>query len=335
MNAKERVKKAVAHEDTDIVPYHFSFTIPASRKLADYYGTEDFEPLLGNHLAVTEPVPPNAWSEVSPDMWRDEWEIIWDRHIDRDIGNPSNLVLPERDLSPLKVPDPDKSGRFDSLERALERQSDRFVMGGIGFSLFERAWTLRGMENLLMDMVEAPGFVDELLDTIVEFNLEIIDRILSYPVDAVRFGDDWGQQRGLIMGPKLWRRFIKPRLARMYGRVKGGRRLVAIHSCGDVKELFPDLIELGVDIFNPFQPEVMDVGEMKSTYGDRITFYGGLSIQRVLPYGTPDEVRAEVKRLFEVVGKGGGYILSPSHSVPGDAPVENLVAAIETAQQQN
>jgi len=334
MDAKERVKRAIAHEETDVVPYHFSFTIPAARKLAGYYGTDDFESLLGNHLAIVEPVPADAWCEISPDIWRDEWGVLWDRHIDKDIGTPSNLVLPERDLSTLKVPDPDKPGRFDSLEETLERYPDRFVMGGIGFSLFERAWTLRGMENLLVDMVEAPGFVDELLDAIVEFNLAVIDHILSYPVDAVRFGDDWGQQRGLIMGPKLWRRFIKPRLARMYGRVKEGGRLVCIHSCGDVKEIFPDLIELGVDIFNPFQPEVMDIVEMKLTYGDRISFYGGLSIQRVLPYSTPDGVRAEVKRLIDVLGRDGGYILSPSHDVPGDVPVENLLAAIEAAQEQ-
>ena len=107
-----------------------------------------------------------------------------------------------------------------------------------------------------------------------------------------------------------------------------------IHSCGDVKEILPDLIDIGVNVFNPFQPEVMDVYEIRRKYGKNLCFYGGLSIQHTLPYGSPEEVKEESKKLIKEIGRGGGYILSPSHAIPKDVPLENILAAIETAQKQ-
>ncbi|HNS19111.1 MAG TPA: uroporphyrinogen decarboxylase family protein [Sedimentisphaerales bacterium] len=153
-------------------------------------------------------------------------------------------------------------------------------------------------------------------------------------MDIFRFGDDWGHQRGVLMGPDLWRRFIKPRFRMMCELVKSKGKLVMLHSCGKVDELFDDLIECGLDIFNPFQPEVMDVFDVKKRYGDRLTFYGGISIQRTLPFGTVQQVRDEVRRLLDVVGADGGYIASPSHDIPGDAKPENLAAMIEVLQNQ-
>ena len=120
----------------------------------------------------------------------------------------------------------------------------------------------------------------------------------------------------------------------MYGLAKSKGKFVSIHSCGKVDQLFPDLIECGVDVFNPFQPEVMDVFDMKKKYGSRLSFYGGISTQKTLPYGTVTQIRDEVKRLLDVVGKDGGYIASPAHSIPPDAKPENIAAMIETLQNQ-
>ena len=136
------------------------------------------------------------------------------------------------------------------------------------------------------------------------------------------------------MGPALWREFIKPRITRMYQRVRKAGKFVIIHSCGNVQELFPDLIEAGLNVFNPFQPEVMDIFETKRQYQGKLAFYGGISVQRLLPHGTPDEVRAETRRLLRELGKGGGYIASPSHAIPGDVPAENMAAMIEVLQGQ-
>jgi uroporphyrinogen decarboxylase len=159
--------------------------------------------------------------------------------------------------------------------------------------------------------------------------------MLEFPFDAVEFGDDWGSQRGLIMGPRLWRRFILPRVKRLYGAVRAAGKKVFIHSCGDVDELFDDLVAAGLNVFNPFQPEVMDTFALAKKYKGRLAFFGGISTQRLLPYGTPDEVRRGVRHILKTIGAGGGYIAAPAHDTPKDVPVENLVALIETLREKD
>jgi uroporphyrinogen decarboxylase len=220
------------------------------------------------------------------------------------------------------------------LPHFLETNPDRFRLYSIGFSLFERAWTLRGMENLMMDMYDEPRFVDELLDAILEYHLEMLGDALKYEIDGVMFGDDWGQQNGLLFGPRLWRRFIKSRIAKLYRVTKTAGKAVFIHSCGKVQELFPELIELGLDVFNPFQPDVMDPYAIKRQYGSQLCFYGGVSVQKLLPFGTPEQIREEVRHLIAEVGRGGGFIIGPSHDMPGDIPLENLIALIDTIRDQ-
>jgi uroporphyrinogen decarboxylase len=147
------------------------------------------------------------------------------------------------------------------------------------------------------------------------------------------FGDDYGTQKGLIMSPACWREFIKPRLGAMCRRVKTAGKFVFLHSCGNVRGLLPDLIECGVDVLNPFQPEVMDLADVKREFGDRLTFYGGISTQRTLPLGTPEQTREEVRRLSSVIGRGGGYIVAPAHAIPADARPENVAAMIESVSE--
>ena len=294
---------------------------------------EDFPRLLDNHLAHVLPEPPDAWHEVKPGFMQDEFGVVWDRTVDKDIGVPARL-LDRLEMGDYEFPDPRDPRRFQHFPPFVKANPDKFRVVNMGFSLFERAWSLRGMDKLLMDMYANPEFVEELLDRIVEFNLAIVDGCLEYDIDALLFGDDWGQQHGLLMGPTMWRQFIKPRLAQMYERVKRRGKFVMIHSCGDVDELLPELIEIGLDVFNPFQPEVMDVFALKRELGDRLTFYGGISTQRTLPYGSPEDVRKETQRMMEVVGEGGGYILSPAHDIRKDVSLENMLALLEAVQNQ-
>jgi uroporphyrinogen decarboxylase len=189
------------------------------------------------------------------------------------------------------------------------------------------------MENLMMDFIDNPGFVKELLNTIADYNIAQIHKALEYDIDAVYFGDDWGQQQGVQMGPQIWREFIKPVLKRMYGTVKEAGKYVFIHSCGDVDELFDDLIEIGLNCFNPFQPEVMDVFCLQKQYRGRLSFHGGLSTQKTLPFGTVADVQAETRRLLES-GSQGNYIFAPAHDVEGDVPLENMLAFIEILHDQ-
>jgi uroporphyrinogen decarboxylase len=335
MTRRERVFAALAHQGTGRVPWQVDFTAEARAKAAAHYGNPGFEADIGNHLAnVMYDVYNATHREVRPGFFRDHFAVVWNRTIDKDIGNVEGVLLPEPRLDGYRFPEVDADFYRRIYRSFVERNPEVFRFGAIGFSLFERAWTLRGMENLLIDMVENPGFVDELLDRITEYDLGVIRVALEFDIDGVHFGDDWGQQRGTIMGPAAWRRFIKPRLARLYAEVKSAGRRVSQHSCGDVRELFPDLIDIGLDVFNTFQPEIMDPAETKRKYGKNLSFWGGISTQKVLPWKTPAEVRQTVRELCRVVGAGGGYIAAPTHDVPKDVPVENIVAMIETLQEQ-
>jgi uroporphyrinogen decarboxylase len=332
MTPRERVKLALQHRQPDRVPYHFGCTAPARRKLERYYGTEDLAKALEDHLIIYSTRRHAVWTEVRPGFWRDEFGVVWNRTIDTDIGVVDDYLLKERSLSGVAFPDPHSPERYAALGPTMARYPDQYHLVNIGFALFERAWSLRSMPELLIDMIEAPAFVDQLLEAITAFQLNVVEEVVKRDIDGILFGDDWGQQLGLLMGPRHWRRYIKPRLAQLYGAVKRHGKAVFIHCCGKVQELFPELIELGLDVFNPLQPEVMDPYECKRAYGERLAFYGGMSIQRVLPFGTPQEVRDETRRLMDHVGRGGGYIIAPAHDMPGDIPIENIVAMIETSR---
>lgn len=329
---RERLLTALAHQQPDVTPWQIDLTSEAHEATARFLGDPDFVAKIGNHLAHVG----DGWFEdLGQHRWRDNFGVVWNRSIDRDIGNVETLLLPEPDMRLYRFPTPDTERNGRRIEQMLAESEGVFSAGGIGFSMFERAWTLRGMENLLMDMVLAPAFVDELLDGILEYNLVALDHMLQYPVDCIRFGDDWGQQHGLIMGPRLWRRFIKPRVAAMYERVKLAGKFVMQHSCGDIAEVFPDLIDMGLDVFNTFQPEVMDVDRIKREYGRHLSFYGGISTQQVLPRIAPEDVRAHVMDMIARIGKDGGYMVAPTHAIPRDVPPETIVAFIEAVQAQD
>ena len=314
------------------VPWCLGFTHPAHRKLVEHFGTDDLEPILQNHLlGLGSGV--GFFEDIGGNCVRDVFGVVWDRSVDKDIGVVKGCVLPKPTLKGYRFPDPVDDRFFKGAQQSIARRGDLFRVFSIGFSLYERAWTLRGMENLMMDFIEHPDFVHELLNAIADYNIAQVREALKYDIDAVHFGDDWGQQQGLQMGPATWRQFILPVLRRTYAVVRDAGKYVSIHSCGDVDELFDDLVDAGLNCFNPFQPEVMDVATLMKRYRGRLAFYGGMSTQRILPYGTPQDVRKETQRLLKL-GAPGGYIFAPAHAVPGDVPLENMLAFIEVLKSQ-
>ena len=331
MTERDRVLMALGHRAPDIVPYHLDLTDLVYRRLQEYYGDDDFFAGTGSHLAQERN---ESFEEVSASEFFDMFGVLWSREQKGDFGIVKNHVLKDASFGDYVFPEPDEALIREKCAR-LVAQPDRFTMYIIGFSLFERAWTLRGFNEVLMDFLLEKPFANRLLDRIVEYNLKVVDIVAEYDIDCIFFGDDWGQQRGLIMGPHLWREFILPRLRFQYDYVKGKGMYVAQHSCGDNREIFADLVDIGLDIYNTFQPEIYDVREMKREYGGSVTFYGGISTQRLLPFGTPEDVRAETREMMDIVGKDGGFVVAPTHAIPDDVPTENILAFLDAVKGQD
>jgi uroporphyrinogen decarboxylase len=307
----------------------------ARQRLDAYTGDPTLPSRFGNHICGFSYDGWPTETEPGSEIFRDDYGVLWNRRgADKDIGVVDAPICAEADLSRLPEPVLDEARLRREAERALANRGERFCHAGIGFSLFERYWSYCGMENALAHLLLEPDFALELLDRICDFNLRIINILSEYPFDGFYFGDDWGQQHGLITGPKLWREFFRPRLAKMYDAAKKNGKFLIQHSCGDIEELFPDLIDLGLDCYQTFQPEIYDVAAVKKKYGANLSFWGGISTQQLLPCATPDEVRAETRRLMKILAVNGGYIAGPTHAVPGDVPPENILAMADVLQNQ-
>jgi uroporphyrinogen decarboxylase len=331
MTPRELVLETLAKRESDTLPYQIDLTDAVRKRMARYFSDELFEEKIGNSLAQERN---ETFTALGENEIRDMFGVVWSQEQKGDFGVVKDFVLKETTLKDYRFPEPDIPSIQEKCRQLVGSLQRQFTMYTIGFSLFERAWSLRGMENLMVDFVLAPAFVEELLDRIVEYNLKVVDLVSAFPVDCIFFGDDWGQQRGLIMGPEHWRRYIRPRIQRMYSHVKSKGMYVAQHACGDVSEIFPDLVDAGMDIYNTFQPEVYDIDRMKRDFGGSVTFYGGVSTQRLLPRASPAEVKEEVRRLIRVIGAGGGYIVAPTHSIPDDVPTANILALMDAVRSQ-
>ena len=335
MTRRDAVRKALSHQEVFPVPYHAEFTQKALERFTEYTGCPDIEFTKDGFLHYFQYWGWPAELEDRPGWFLDEFGVLWNRSgVDKDIGVIENPLIPDIECSGYRFPACDTLRLRRDIQSMLDTREDRFAIAGFGFVMFERAWSLMGMENALMSMAAYPAEMSALLDGICDYFLELVDIALEYDIDGVYFGDDWGQQRGLIMGPAHWRRYIKPRMAKLYERVKSKGKYVIQHSCGDCHEIFPDLIEIGLDCYQTFQPEIYDIAEMKRLYGNDLAFWGGISVQQALPNMTPEKVRREVARVAEILRPGGGFILAPSHALTYDIPPENILAMLEVMRNQ-
>ena len=330
MTKREIVQEAVAFRRPPYVPWNVTFTSGARKNMERVLGKRTLDEFCEPHVFMC----PGATVPARTDG-RDRFGTKYARAENQDMGAPVDVPLkrPE-DLASYVWPEPARPEWCAGPKQWFGDLSNRYrlIMGGA--SLFERAWAMRSMEDVLADMVERPEFVEELLDAITDYHLADLATVLrEVESEGVWFGDDYGMQSGLIMGKPHWRRLIKPRLARLFALARNEGRQVYIHSCGKVDSILEDLIEIGLNIFNPFQPEVMDVFSVFGSCRGRLSFAGGLGVQSVLPHGTQDEVRQATAKLIEL-GRNGGLIIEPSHAVTNDVPPENVVAMMDVLKAQ-
>ena len=181
-----------------------------------------------------------------------------------------------------------------------------------------------------MDMITDAEWVEDLLDRIADIQIRLAQRFIALGVDGGYFGDDYGAQQAMLFSPDLWRSLVKPRLARMFAVFREENLPVILHSDGNIKEILPDLVDIGLTCLNPVQPEVLEHEWLRREFGDHLSFYGGVSTQEVLPRLNTDEVRAATQACIrDLAPQGTGFLLGPSHRMQSDIPAENVVAMLE------
>jgi len=266
--------------------------------------------------------------------WRDIWDVGWEDngHGARVISHP--LEAGYESLARYSFPESGNPAWFANADSQFASTPGLFHVGTVWFTLFERLWMLRGFNNMLMDPYIYESEFMALRDRIVDFCLVQIDSWPSYGADAVYFSDDWGSQRALLMNPDDWRVLYKPAYKKLFDRVHEKGLKVFMHLCGNVTSILPDLIDIGLNVLNPVQPQAMDVELLSREFGGDLCFYGGIDVQGTMVHGSSEEIRKEISRLVELFGRfNGGYICSTSHSLMPETPLDNIITMLRTIQE--
>ena len=330
MTHKERLRRALQRQPVDRLPTQINLTATMAEKLAAHYGISSHKlPVhMGNHLVRLDISYPKRYSPGGHSLY-DWWGA---GHATSEEGyyiNDSPLS-DYKDLDTFAWPDPYAPDLLDVATQIMQKYGDEyFIVPNFGWALFERAWSLRGFEQFFMDMALDTGFVEALLDRIVEIQLVLIHRFLEMGVDGGYFGDDYGAQKELLFSPRMWRDLIKPRLQRLFAPFLERGLPVLLHSDGQIQQILPDLVEIGLTTLNPVQPEVLDHLWLSDHFGDKLSFYGGISTQTILPQGTPEQVKAAVTECVRTLApEGTGLLIAPSHRLMSDVPIANVEALL-------
>lgn len=352
LSRRERVSRAIRRQPLDFFPSQVDFTPRDIPRVAEALGVApaELDAAVDNHLVYAYSLGNAEEYMHTPSVLRqalalglakldepngliyDTWGVGWDLHSEGVQVSHHPLADPDA-VRKYTFPDPAAPGLMDHAREVVEQFGrDYFVVAFQHISLFERSWTLRGFENLMLDMAAEEPALERFLDSITDYQVEVARRFVAIGVDGARIGDDYGSQLGLLMSPDAWRRYIKPRLRRIYRVYQDAGLPVIQHSCGDIRSVLPDFVEMGLDVLHPLQPKAMPHRDIVEACGGRICFFGGIDTQELLPFGTPRDVRESVLKCVESLGKSGSYIVAPSQEVMSDVPAGNvraLVAAIK------
>ena len=339
MTKRERVYATIRRQPFDAIPWQFDLTRAVIDRLKVHLQTDDVSAALDDHLVCAslagaesparEPVPAGCRRDAFGAVWRcdapDRSVGDWGGHVDYPLREPS--------LKGYTFPDPLAGPtRTGPVVQARRGHPDRFLWVE-GSSLFQRAWGLCGFENYLGYVAGEEAFVEELTEKLADYYAKEISLLKGLGADAVRVADDWGFQESLMIRASTWRRLFKKAYARLFQAAHDAGLIAMLHSCGKVEEIIPDLIEVGLDVLHPLQPEANDVARCQREFGKDITFWGALGSQSTIPFGTVADVRREVRERLQLFHKGG-YILAPAGSAPTETPAENIVAIADEARAQ-
>lgn len=337
MKPRDIVLEQIHHRETPTVPYRLGIEDEVGDRLDAHYGGKEWRDRIQTFIIGTSVVNNMKKLPTEKEGYsRDLYGALW-----REDRRPFHLEKPALDVPSFdgyQWPKPeeffaDDEGLAKARQFCEEHKDEHFLTASLSWGLFESSWGIRGFENALMDVAAEPDFFEELLDRLTDqfmAYLEFTCRNLP-DVDALMFGDDWGNQRGVLVGPERWRAMFKPRYARLYEAAHAHGKIVMSHCCGSVVDIMPDVIEIGLDVLESVQPEArgMNPYELKKKWGDKITFFGCLGSQSTIPFGTPAEIHAEVNRLRTEMGRGGGYIMAPAKSLQPGTSLENAIAVVE------
>jgi uroporphyrinogen decarboxylase len=331
LSPKERVLRTLRREPVDRLPTQSNYTRAMGRLLSNHFGIAEAElpARLGNHLLRVDIEYTRRTSEDGSIEF-DWWGAGWDTRTEG-YWHAYSPLKDSLDLDGFRWPDPNGSAILSTAEQAILRNgANYFTVPNLGMCLFERAWSLRGFNALLMDMVERTEWVEEFLNRITKIQLILCGRFIKAGVAGGYFGDDYGAQQSMLFSPRLWRRLMKPRLAKLFAVFAEAGLPVILHSDGAIRAILPDLVEIGLTTLNPVQPEVLDHAWLEKEYGKKLSFYGGISTQGVLPGATVEEVRAATVACARALApQGTGLLLGPSHRMQSDIPARNVEAMLD------
>jgi uroporphyrinogen decarboxylase len=353
LKPRARVEIALNHERPDRCPMQVSFTPEFAerlraemeiqgKRLHNPHGggnTYELERALGEDMLLTSVGWANSYY-MDDHAYTDEWGIGWAvQPYETPFGRghyteiAHHPLADDRAISSYSPPDPYRPDLYSDAEQMIRDFKDEYWIVGVTVTtIFETAWALRGLEQIMLDMITNPELADHLLDIPYRYHLAAARKLVQMGVDMIWTGDDVGAQSRMLISPKMWRQYLKPRMANFIAELKAINPAlkVAYHTDGNVEPIIPELIEIGIDVLNPIQPASMAPSRIKEQYGDRLCFWGTIDEQHTLPFGSPADVEAEVLQRLKTIGKDGGLILSPTHHVQLDTPLENFWAMVNT-----
>jgi len=334
LQLRQRVLESLSFREPDLCPYYVWIDPEMEKPIAEHYGDPDFRAtVIQDHVVMAEIRA--LEHPLGHGLYRDDFGVIIRKG---NIPHVEEPALKTPDLGGYRFPYLGSERHLDHIGPWADQNEDRFRIVNLVEMFSERTWFMRGFEQSMIDYYLNQRFMEELLDGLLTVCLKAVDELLRScgdRIDAVGMTEDAGSEHSMLLGPELWRRMIKPRLARVYDRVRKAGKKAYFHSCGHIRPIIPDLIDIGVDMIQPLQPEAMDIFELKREFGRDLCLVGGISTQKTLPFGRPEEVIREIDLCLEKMAQGGGYILAPAKPILPGVPVANAVALIDRFVHQN